>query len=117
MTQIRLSEECDKYSIDIVGHAGFNPGNDIVCASISTLSYTLIQTLLLMSEQGKTEELTISDPPGNHHIEVKVNPNHKTEWLGVINTIMTGLRMVEYNYPEYVKVNIDRSVADDIDVV
>lgn len=44
MTQVKIRKDKDTV-INIDGHALYNPGNDIVCAGVSTLAYTLINTL------------------------------------------------------------------------
>lgn len=41
MTEIRWAETADICYIRAEGHAGYNPGNDIVCAAISALMQTL----------------------------------------------------------------------------
>lgn len=41
MTEIRWAETADICCIRAEGHAGYNPGNDIVCAAISALMQTL----------------------------------------------------------------------------
>lgn len=43
MTQIQIEESEDKFKIVVNGHSGYGPrGKDIVCAGISTLSFTLL---------------------------------------------------------------------------
>lgn len=41
MTKILWAETADICCIQAEGHAGYNPGNDIVCAAISALMQTL----------------------------------------------------------------------------
>lgn len=46
MTQIQVEENEDKFTIVVKGHSGYAPcGKDIVCAGISTLSFTLLRAV------------------------------------------------------------------------
>lgn len=46
MTQIQVEECEDKITIVVKGHSGYAPrGEDIVCAGISTLSFTLLRVV------------------------------------------------------------------------
>ena len=46
MTKIRYTDlGNNQIQLEIKGHAGYNPGNDIVCASISTLVGVLARTV------------------------------------------------------------------------
>ena len=45
MTTVRIRIKKLTVEVSVKGHADYNPGNDIVCAGISTLSYTLLNYL------------------------------------------------------------------------
>ena len=105
MTQVTISEADGKAVIDIEGHAGFNPGNDIVCAAISTLSDQLNNMLLAMSEKGQLEKIFIKRSDGHHHAEICIDKAYDREWQAVKEMALTGFRMVSESYPDYVKVH------------
>lgn len=105
MTQVRITESDISVVIDLKGHAGFNPGNDIVCASISTLSYTLINYLQLMKQENRLSELSINDESGHHHIEAKTKRGFEAELQHAIGFFKIGLAMISEHYPSYLRVD------------
>lgn len=84
-------------NIRIEGHSGFDMvGKDIVCAAISTLTYTLINELerIRSREMLKVE---YSQEEGKMHIHAKLNGYRVGECL---DTILTGYRMIQEHFPE-----------------
>lgn len=83
--------------LTVEGHAGYaEPGKDLVCAAVSILVYTLDQNL---------EDMGLGDPKnlleeGKARIACKEQSEETTR---IYNTIWSGLRILEENYPEYVK--------------
>ena len=55
MTEIRWAETADICCIRAEGHAGYNPGNDIVCAAISALMQTLYAAMDSVCHAAATE--------------------------------------------------------------
>ncbi len=52
--------------VSIVGHAGFAPrGQDVICASVSAIAYTLVSSLMRVSPEG----LSFTADPGNMQIQ------------------------------------------------
>lgn len=65
MIKARIKQDKDYYAMTLDGHAGYNnEGNDIVCAAVSTVFYSLV--LMLSSCEGA--DLTYSDVLGSSHI-------------------------------------------------
>lgn len=114
MTRAKFYEGGDIATIDIVGHAGFNPGNDIVCAGISTLCDTFNNTIVIMVSKGLVKNAYIKRLPGDYHVEVILEPKYKREWKAVKLMFLTGLRMIEESFPNYLKVRY-KSVECGID--
>lgn len=107
MTQIRIfREKSDKTVIDIKGHAGFNPGNDIVCAGVSTLAYALINLIQTMSERRELKEILIKDSSGDIHIEAVHDNDQDSKWDDVMEFFITGIAMLEEHYPKHVNLSI-----------
>lgn len=92
-----------QYRMTIVGHAGYDfPGEDIVCAGISTLMSTLVaastnepefQTSLYINHE--TAEIDIQSDP---------HEGFEDKCQTVYDTIYQGYLTVEESYPEYLKV-------------
>jgi hypothetical protein len=86
----------------LTGHAGYNPGNDVVCAGISALAFTLVGTLKningisfarLQYQDGVTVE-----------IEPFVDATEQLVVDAVFMTVLIGLRQIEKKYPEHIRV-------------
>lgn len=92
--------------LEIKGHAGQGKkGEDIVCAAISSLFYTLAQSLYDSSEM-LIEEPVFKDEDGNGYISCKP----KKEFEGNITrsywTILVGLELIAHEYKNFVKMTL-----------
>lgn len=86
-------------SITIEGHAGYAPrGQDIVCAGISTLVQTLVQSF----EDLCTDEITYHLKPG--WVEIK-HGDLSAKGQVLVNSFFIGIYMIADRYPNHVKVN------------
>lgn len=94
MIEIRKSGE----RISITGHAGYDePGKDIVCAAISTLSQVFVASV---------EELTaakIKTAQTGGYMEIVIEESTERAQV-LIDSFLLGCRMVADEYPEYVRV-------------
>ena len=104
MTQMTIHEDDKHVKIDIVGHAGYNPGNDVVCAAISTMSYALINSLERLMDGFMINELTVVDEPGNFHITFTKIYKFRSRWYAIRDFFMTGMEMISEEYPEYLQI-------------
>lgn len=105
MTKITLESVGNEYDITIDGHAGYNPGNDIVCASCSILTYTLAE---MAKEIEDADEITVDAcelGDGYFHLKVREHIKGITRWNHTIDAIMTGFELLENKYPDHVCVN------------
>lgn len=99
---VRYNEKKGFTGMKITGHAGYNPGNDIVCAGVSALGYALVGTLNNIPglEFVKNE---VSD-----HIDVRIKPLQDAGKRHAVNivfeTIIIGLKQIALGYPNHVKV-------------
>lgn len=87
--------------ITVAGHAGYNPGNDIVCAAVSTLTNNLIYSILDLTET----PLKCDIKAGDTIIEYKTEELTKEAEL-LINSFFIGLNGVMGSFPDYVRVEI-----------
>ena len=91
------------YEYHSEGHANFYPGNDIVCAAVSALSYALLGTLenienLELNKTIKDGDMMIAIGADNKNVHAIANT--------VFTTIYIGLKQLELTYPEHVNVTI-----------
>lgn len=85
------------------GHANFNPGNDIVCAAISALAYTLIASLDTI-EDISIKELNVSS--GLLHVEIEPFIDEAIQNVAdiIFDTILRGMELIEVKYPKHVEI-------------
>ena len=89
---IRLNGE-----IKIKGHAGYDePGKDIVCAGVSTLVQTLIQSI----EELTSDKIQYSMSPGTVDIRFR-NLSERAQAL--TDSFFVGIRLIASEYPDNVE--------------
>jgi uncharacterized protein YsxB (DUF464 family) len=91
--------------ITISGHAGYAPpGQDIVCAAISTLTQVFVASI----EELTTDKIKAAISPGNAVIEYG-NLTEKGRLL--LDSFLLGTTMISENYPAHVR--IEREVKNE----
>ncbi len=94
MIEVRIRPE----RIEIFGHAGYaEPGKDIVCAGVTALTQTLIQSIKDLTD----DKIEYNISPG------KVDINHgnlseKSKTL--VDSFFVGICLIVEEFPEHVKV-------------
>ncbi len=86
------------YTLDVDGHAGFNPGNDVVCAGVSALCQSLMSWCVNSEETHITE---LDARSGKFHITAFGRTQDAFSMAAL------GLKGIEANYPENISVNIE----------
>ena len=88
----------DDYRITIQGHANYAPlGQDIVCASVSTL----VQVMIASIEQMTEDKIEYSIQPGM--VDIKFgNLSEKAQLL--VSSFFIGAQMIADQYPNNVKI-------------
>ncbi len=101
MIRITCTAGEGEYRIESRGHAGYNPGNDPVCAAVSAILWTLaggLRSLVPDSEQRAEAD--------SGRFDVSCHPSSSD--AAAVDTIfrmtVVGLLQVEKRYPEYVRV-------------
>lgn len=92
--------------ISVKGHADYNPGNDIVCAGISTLSYTLLNYLRQAEKENWISGYSYAEEPGNIHMEFKAHWLFGREISTAIDVFRTGMEMLEAQFPDNIRVEV-----------
>ena len=91
------------FALDIEGHAEYDEkGKDIVCSAISTLFYTLAESLYEVREMME-EDIVFDDTDGRGHIECKPKSEYEGNLSLIYWTILKGFEIVAKNYEKYVK--------------
>lgn len=92
------------YEVRISGHAGGEKGKDIVCASVSTLFYTLAKCLIESSDMLK-EYPVIKDKENDEFKIISCIPKEEYENNIVRSywTILVGMEEISLFYPEKVQ--------------
>lgn len=88
--------------LTVTGHAGYNPGNDIVCAAVSAL----VQTFEASAREFTTDEIRASLKDGDAVITWPRAPTEKLKLL--IDSTCLGLIRMAGSYPENIKVTCTR---------
>lgn len=101
LNMIHITIKYDEwFDIQIEGHAGYAPkGSDIVCAAVSTLYQTMVQTIQTRS-YGEMKHIRSND--GFEHVRIH---DVAREGLGVITAFVIGCEAVSKAYPVYVTVH------------
>ena len=95
------------YTLDVKGHSNFDEkGKDIVCAAISTLFYTLSESINNASEM-IDGDIICSNEDGNGHLEFKPKEEYEANVSLICWTILNGFEMMAEHYKEYVTLSVE----------
>lgn len=94
MIEVRIRPE----RIEISGHARYAEyGKDIVCAGVTALTQTLIQSIENLTD----DEIEYRISPGKVEVEYR-NLSEKSKTL--VDSFFVGICLIAEEFPEYVKV-------------
>jgi len=103
---IEITFRPDTFCLDITGHAGYGkPGEDIVCAAVSTLFYTLGEALYQSCEM-LDGDFIFSDENGNGQISCKPKQEYEGNIARTFWTILTGFELLEKNYKNFINLRV-----------
>lgn len=102
MVSITARKERNEYQLDIIGHAGYNPGNDIVCSAVSILATTLVQKMQELEDIDAFSVMECTMESGDVHVYAKVREGRIWRFDILFDTIMTGFALLNNTYPGYV---------------
>lgn len=88
--------------LSVSGHAGYNPGNDIVCAGVSAL----VQTFEMSAREFTTDKINSSMEDGNAVIAWPRAPTKELSLL--IDSTCLGLILMAGSYPDNIKISCTR---------
>ena len=108
MTTVRIRIKSKlTVEVSVKGHADYSPGNDIVCAGISTLSYTLLNYLRQAEKEHLVSDYSYTEEPGDIHMEFKAHWLFDREIGTAIDVFRTGMEMLESQYPDNIRVEVE----------
>lgn len=103
---IKITFNPEEYSLQIKGHANHGKkGEDIVCAAVSTLFYTLGEALY-DSRDMLEEKYTFKDDKGKGFISCRPKPEYEGNIARTYWTILVGFELIAKNYDKNVKLTI-----------
>lgn len=99
---ISISVNVADMRMETEGHAGFAPiGEDIVCAGVTTLLYTLQHNLSLLLYP---DEYTADMREGHAYIEAHPPDQLREACRNIFMVIANGLFLMESNYGQYIQI-------------
>ena len=107
MTKVYITKKNGMFFLDVEGHAGYSEeGEDILCASLSMLTYTFAQ-IVQNYEREMIDKSTIILEKGNAHIFCYPKMDIRKEIKAALDTVTVGFKLLEFNFPDYVSLQID----------
>lgn len=88
--------------IEIKGHAGYNPGNDIVCSAVSVLAYTMVS--YMERNPDYFDSFCYCMKSGDTRICYKIKEAREEIVRDTMRAILHGICLVGDSYPENVRV-------------
>ena len=107
MVTITMAKTDNTISLKVEGHAGqAEKGQDIICASVSMLVYTLAQYAKWMFERHQLKRSPLIElEEGNSRVILKPKKDNYAECLHAFFVVSVGFDLLARNYPEYVTFN------------
>lgn len=107
MVTISMTYTDTTLTLNVEGHAEQDEkGQDIVCASVSMLVYTLAQNIKWMYESHQLKRSPLIEmEEGNSQVVAKPKADSMAVGLQTFFAISMGFDLLAHNYPEYVTFN------------
>lgn len=101
MVRITLTENNGAFELYAKGHAGYaKKGEDIVCASVSILLFTLIESI---DENDLARKPVVVQREGNTFIRLVPKFENRGKIRGVFDVISNGFLLLQENFQKNVK--------------
>lgn len=102
MITVKVTRKGNVFRATTEGHSELNPGNDIVCASVSALMYTLKGAVENLIEGGIKKYRIKSGIMDVKYIADSSRADYTA--TTIFNAIVIGMLQIQETYPEYVSV-------------
>ena len=107
MVKVRFeySEDGKSLILSAKGHSEqADIGHDIVCSSVSILTYTIAQVVKNLHDEGKLKKKpTIRLDSGDACVVCKPNRAYYNEAHHAFSVVQTGYNLLAHNYPKFVE--------------
>lgn len=104
MTNVSIEREKDIIVVSVLGHADYDTsGKDIVCAALSAITQSLLQTLRYYEANGKCKLLVAKENDGAVFFSFGIMDENCIEPL--LNMAVIGYQTLALSYPENVNTN------------
>lgn len=97
---VKIIYHRDRHRVSITGHAGGEVGNDLVCASVTTLAYTLAAFVKNLESSGQVRYPTVKLDEGDALISCDSARRYKTAITLVYDSICAGFELLSSNHPD-----------------
>ena len=104
MTEVTYTERDNRVRITVTGHAQFNPGNDIVCAGISAITFQLLSYVAAMQMEGQIEDAASEVKDGWVIVTFVLLPGSKQAWDTAWKVIKMGYQNISEEYPKHLSI-------------
>lgn len=101
MVVVRAWVKEDAYKLDICGHADYNPGEDVVCAGVSSIAFALLGYL-----ENHRKDMTPESGWSWDHGDVQVQVRGGEALEAVFQMALIGLMQIAKKYPNHVRCEI-----------
>lgn len=101
MITLRFTHKENQYRAVSDGHADYNTGNDIVCAAVSAIMFTLIGSLANLTENSSQLRNIVEDG----HMDIRfraVNETDRYVAALLFNSAIIGVAQICEKYPDHV---------------
>lgn len=96
------NEKTKEFLLRVNGHAGYNPGNDIVCSACSILTFTVWQAVHDLEDEKLLKNIVSFKNDG--YMSIKAELININTSLNVLRGIVRGFEMLADEHPENVEV-------------
>lgn len=104
MSKVYYRRYYDRHLLTVEGHANYGEkGRDIVCAAVSILCYTLLETLKQDESEDKCKIIQSTVRDGYFSLEVEPFSFSDSRIGGIVDAVLTGFMLLEEEYPENVR--------------
>lgn len=105
MVVIDYNRQC--YRVTVRGHAGTAPaGQDLVCAAVSTLTYTLAENVAQLHQLGKVAEPEIRLENGDAEISCVPAGAYKNIVMAFFEAVCIGFALLKEKYPDVISYHV-----------
>jgi len=105
MTEIQYTQRNEIVRISVVGHALYNPGNDPVCAGISSITFQMLACIGELEDDQLIYDVSYDINDGFVVVQFDLAPEVEERWKIMWSVIHHGYKNIADEYPENVTID------------